>query len=273
MFYKLSVALVGLFVSAVAAFGQTGQGESRPAIVAHRGLLRHAPENTLANFRACLNLRLGLEVDLRRSRDGHLVCIHDATVDRTSNGKGVVSKMTLKELQQLDVGSWFAPEFSGQTVPTLEQVFQLIAGFPGVLVAVDFKVEDETVAFEVVKLADKYRITNQLLCIGYTIENRKLRQQLRRASKTIGVAVLANQREELAAALEDAQADWIYVRFLPTAKEVERVHGMGKKLFIAGTKVSGREPNNWEHVRNVGMDGLLTDFPLACRAEWRKKKQ
>ena len=52
-----------------------------PLIVAHRGLLRHAPENTLANFRACFELRLGFEFDVERTKDGHLVCIHDSTAD------------------------------------------------------------------------------------------------------------------------------------------------------------------------------------------------
>ena len=59
-----------------------------PLIVAHRGLLLHAPENTLANSRACLELRLGFEFDVEKTKDGHLVCIHDGTVDRTTNGTG-----------------------------------------------------------------------------------------------------------------------------------------------------------------------------------------
>ena len=69
-------------------------------IVAHRGLLRHAPENTLANFRACLELRLGFEFDVSQTKDGHLVCIHDDTVDRTTNGTGKVADLTLEEIRR-----------------------------------------------------------------------------------------------------------------------------------------------------------------------------
>src|SRR5690242_15524939 len=76
----------------------------RAMIVAHRGLLRHAPENTLANFRACLELRLGFEFDVQRTEDGHLVCIHDETVDRTTDGTGTVAGMTLEQLRRLDAG-------------------------------------------------------------------------------------------------------------------------------------------------------------------------
>lgn len=55
--------------------------KDEPLIVAHRGLLNHAPENTLANFRACLELRIGFEFDVEKTKDGQLVCIHDGTVD------------------------------------------------------------------------------------------------------------------------------------------------------------------------------------------------
>ncbi|MDP6444823.1 MAG: glycerophosphodiester phosphodiesterase family protein, partial [Pirellulaceae bacterium] len=77
---------------------------TRPLIVAHRGLLRYAPENTLTNFRACLELRIGFEFDVERTKDGHLVCIHDSTVDRTTNGTGKVSELTLAQIRELDAG-------------------------------------------------------------------------------------------------------------------------------------------------------------------------
>ena len=121
-----------------------------PLIVAHRGLLRVAPENTLANFRACLELRLGFEFDVQRSKDGHLVCIHDSTLNRTTNGSGKVAELTLAEIRQLDDGSWFNPRFQGERVPTVEEVLQLAAQYRQheILIAVDFKdpgVEQEVV--------------------------------------------------------------------------------------------------------------------------------
>src|SRR5947208_9922618 len=94
-------------------------GPEQTMIVAHRGLLRHAPENTLANFRACLELRLGFEMDVRRCRDGTLVCVHDASVDRTTDGRGAVANLALGELKALDAGSWFHPAFAGERIPTV----------------------------------------------------------------------------------------------------------------------------------------------------------
>src|SRR5205814_4104078 len=87
---------------------------SNPAyVVGHRGLLNEAPENTLANFRACLDLRLGFEFDVQRTKDGHLVCLHDSTLDRTTNGQGNVSEHSLDQIREPDAGRWFAPECAG----------------------------------------------------------------------------------------------------------------------------------------------------------------
>src|SRR4051812_11376141 len=150
----------------------TDQGPTakpQPLIVAHRGLLLHAPENTLANFRACLELRLGFEFDVRRTRDGHLVCVHDATVDRTTDGTGKVADLTLEEVRHLDAGSWFDPKFAGEKVPTVAEIFRLIAQHPGpdFLVAVDVKVGDVEEAL--VRLAEKHGVLHRLLFIGKTI--------------------------------------------------------------------------------------------------------
>jgi glycerophosphoryl diester phosphodiesterase len=99
-----------------------------PAIFAHRGARRAAPENTLPAFAAALDMGAdGIELDVHRSADGHLVVIHDFAVDKTTDGTGVVEQMTFAELMQLDAGSHFAPEFAGTRIPTLEAVLDLVA--------------------------------------------------------------------------------------------------------------------------------------------------
>ncbi len=101
-------------------------GNREPILLAHRGLVRHAPENTLPAFAAAVELGISIEVDVYQTRDGHLVVIHDDTVDRTTNGKGRVVEMTLAEIRKLDAGSWVHPRYTGLKVPTLEEVFLLV---------------------------------------------------------------------------------------------------------------------------------------------------
>lgn len=94
-------------------------------VIAHRGASGHAPENTMAAFRRAVALGATfIETDLQLSRDAHFVAVHDETVNRTTDGRGSVHDLTLAELRELDAGSWFGSEFSGERIPTLEEILQ-----------------------------------------------------------------------------------------------------------------------------------------------------
>jgi glycerophosphoryl diester phosphodiesterase len=81
-----------------------------PRIIAHRGASTEAPEHTYAAYAAALAADAdGLECDVRLTADGHLVCVHDRSVDRVSNGSGRVSSLELARLEELDFGSWHTP--------------------------------------------------------------------------------------------------------------------------------------------------------------------
>ncbi|MBW6463669.1 MAG: glycerophosphodiester phosphodiesterase [Firmicutes bacterium] len=96
--------------------------------IAHRGANAEAPENTLAAFRKAVEIGAdGFEFDLQLSRDNVPVVIHDEMLERTTNGNGLVKDYTLDELKAFDAGSWFSPEFAGETIPTLEEVFEEFA--------------------------------------------------------------------------------------------------------------------------------------------------
>ncbi|GAB3950159.1 hypothetical protein GCM10027614_50160 [Micromonospora vulcania] len=89
-----------------------------PLVFAHRGASYDLPEHTLAAYLRALDEGAdGLECDVRLTRDGHLVCVHDRRLDRTSNGRGLVSARTLAELEALDFGSWHPGSASSGDVP------------------------------------------------------------------------------------------------------------------------------------------------------------
>ncbi len=100
-------------------------------LYAHRGASGAAPENTMAAFRAAaLQQADGIELDVQLSRDGEVVVCHDERVDRTSTGRGLVKDLTLAALKAMDFGSWFAPQYAGETIPTLAEVAAWIAPTP-----------------------------------------------------------------------------------------------------------------------------------------------
>ena len=142
--------LTGLLPSIVAAESRTVLAPyKKPTLIAHRGASSAAPEHTLAAYRLALAQGADfVEPDLQLTRDGELVCLHDATLERTTNvetvfperaqmvrGKSVwpVSQFTLAEIRQLDAGSWKGPEFAGERVPTLQEMMDVVRGRAGII--------------------------------------------------------------------------------------------------------------------------------------------
>jgi glycerophosphoryl diester phosphodiesterase len=142
--FLISLSGLACFVALILLKGRkrTVRGEW-PVNLAHRGASVLAPENTIEAFRLAVEAG-GLELDVHMTRDGHIVVIHDATVDRTTNGSGAVSEMTLDELRRLDAGHNFSPDGGptrpyrgrGVRVPTLGEVLE---EFPEVAVNIEIK--------------------------------------------------------------------------------------------------------------------------------------
>ncbi|MGV3720909.1 MAG: glycerophosphodiester phosphodiesterase family protein [Actinomycetota bacterium] len=269
---KRSVRAIG-FVAVALAAGVGGPisraAEHRePLLVAHRGLARQAPENTLAAYGACLSLGLGFETDVRRTRDGRLVIVHDETVDRTTNGKGVVTDLEFATIRALDAGSWFHPVFRNERVPTLDDTLKLVAerGRADTLVAIDLKGEDVRIEANIVAAAKRRGVLSRLVFIGRAINTPEVRTRLREADPKARAARLAQTPKELPAAVADPGCQWAYLRFVPSPAQVNTVHRAGKRVFIAGPTVAEKQPENWRAAAEAGADAFLTDEPLEARA-------
>jgi len=121
---------------------------------AHRGASALAPENTLASFQAAVDLGCDwVETDLRLTADGVPILLHDATVNRTTGGKGKVGSMSLAQVLRLDAGSWFDRRFRGERIPTLDEALQWARGRCGLNLEIK---EEERVEELVHRLAAKF---------------------------------------------------------------------------------------------------------------------
>ena len=157
----LLVALVGLAFVVLLSLRRERRslvGRGWPVNLAHRGASGRAPENTLEAFRLAVESGAGgLELDVHLTRDGHLVVIHDSTLERTTDGTGTVANMTLDELRGADAGHNFSPDdgsshpFRGRGlhIPTLAEVLR---EFPGVAVNIDMKADRPGIEAEVLKV-------------------------------------------------------------------------------------------------------------------------
>ncbi len=256
----------------LAATGAVAADKPTIAIVGHRGEPKGHPENTLPSFEACIRAGTGFELDVRRTKDGHLVVLHDATLDRTTNSMGKVEEISLADLKKLDAGSKFDAKFVGNRVPELREVFTLLSKHqrPAGLVCIDLKINDGKVEADVVKLAKEAGVLDKLLFIGTAITNEDVRKRVRAADARAHVACLADKPEGLTAALEDKHSDWAYLRFIPTAEQMKAIRKAGKKVILVGPLVMGKEPDNWKKGIAAGVDALLTDYPREARELLRK---
>lgn len=133
-------------------------------VAAHRATNPNYPENSLAAIEESIRIGVDIvEIDIRKSKDGELVIMHDKTIDRTTNGTGKVDDFTLAELKELRLK--FGNDITEEQVPTFEEVLQLTKG--KILLDVDFKLEGEAAVRQTFKLIEKYGMADQILFFLY----------------------------------------------------------------------------------------------------------
>lgn len=130
-------------------------------VVAHRGAHNGIPENTLAAYEVAIEMGVDfVEIDLRTTKDGHIVSIHNKDIDSyvTDGQHGLVSEMTLEQLKQLDIGSRISPQWRGESIPAFEEILELCKGRVGIYL--DLK--DASVD-EVVSMVNKWDMARHVL--------------------------------------------------------------------------------------------------------------
>jgi glycerophosphoryl diester phosphodiesterase len=141
----------------------------RPLNFAHQGASYEAPGNTLAAFLLAIELGAdGIELDVHLSKDGEPVVIHDFTLERTTNGEGLVRDKTLAELKGLDAGIWFDPAFIGERIPTLQEVFDAVGD--RLLLNIELKtnaVRDDGLVPAVVRLVEENHLLERVVVSSF----------------------------------------------------------------------------------------------------------
>lgn len=142
-------------------------------LVAHRGYSAVYPENTLLAFEKAVENGINcFELDLQRTKDGKLVCLHDVTVDRTTNGTGNIKDLTWDYVKTLDAGSWKNSQFAGEKIPSLDEVFERFKN-ENVFILIEMKNDNNYVGIEkqIADLIKKYMIEEQVLYFSFDWES------------------------------------------------------------------------------------------------------
>ncbi len=242
---------------------------AEPIAVAHRGLARHAPENTLPAFSTCVDLGMGIELDIRTTQDGRLVVLHDDTVGRTTNGRNVsIRQLTLGAAQKLDAGSWFGPTFKNVRIPTLEEALSAVARKRGpTILALNVKQLSPAGEKAFVDLVAKYDLFAESFAFD---QNAAMSRRFKKIDPRMRIGQNVG-RNDVERRLRENDLDVFLLTFAPDKKTVERLHRHGKQVLynFAGPGAGRRNPAVWKQVQTAGIDGLLTDYPLECLQAWR----
>ena len=238
----------------------------QPWVIAHRGASGHAPENTIAAFKRAVELGAGfIETDLHLTRDAKFVAIHDATLERTTNGHGSIHDATLADLRKLDAGQWYDREFSGEHIPTLDEVL-------------DFSRENDVVFYLEIKYDVAWGMHHSLVASIRKAENAARTivisfdpstiAAVRRVDPSIMVGLLADDTDQAArpdlvnTAMRAGARQLCVQSSLLSGEIVDRAHS-------ADIQVVTWTINDAEQMRaavRTGVDGIMTDLPDRLRA-------
>ncbi|MCD6356671.1 MAG: hypothetical protein J7L66_05225 [Anaerolineaceae bacterium] len=237
---------------------------SRPIILGHRGASKFAPENTMAAFKLAMEHGAdGFELDTMLSKDGIPVVIHDSTVNRTTNGSGKVNRILFSDLQKLDAGKLFTKEFSGEIIPSLEEVLKQFKG--KALINIELKNYSNPfnkLPEKVIEVVSKVNILNQLLFSSFLATDLFKIRKLVPGAKTALICANSFFGNILGSdVLSFISADFIHPQFnICTAQYIEKQHAIHRN-------VNAWTVNKEEDIKRLiraGIDGIITNDPRSA---------
>ena len=246
-------------------------------VIAHRGASGWAPENTLAAFETAMQMGAGfIETDLQLSRDAHLVAIHDETLDRTTNGSGLVAGKTLDELRQLDAGAWFSgndagrdshaeagkgsspwktKSFAGERIPTIAEVLAFGKRRDAGLY-LELKPQGPSGVEHALVVA--LRAADEILLTVVLSFDRTTLMQLRRLEPLMVTGYLCEKSEGVAEQAVDVGAR----QLLPRADQITPellAEAHRRDLKVVAWTVN--DPAQMRVLIAAGVDGIITNYP------------
>ncbi len=234
-----------------------------PLIAAHRGASWDAPENTLAAIELAIEAKADfVEIDVRSSKDGIPVLIHDRTTGRTTNDalNRNVHDLTLAELKQLDAGSWFSNEFMGETIPTLEEALVITQG--RINIFLDLKVSTLAFEKEVMAIVQQYNMAQDVTLLSFNnLQLKRFKDMNEEVQTLLLITSFFGDMERLAAYSYIDMFGLHESLFKNNPQYRDIIQNQRKKVFVY--TVNGER--RLKDVVNLNADGIITDQPILAR--------
>ncbi len=214
-------------------FNEFSSTKSDIKIVAHRGGTMERPENTISAYKRAVESGADiLEIDVRISKDGRLFILHDKTLDRTTNGTGIAANITMDELQKLDAGGWFSPSWSGERIPSFQEVLQWAAG-EEIMLLLDLKESGPKFAQKVTDEIQRYGNKEKIIVGVRSPDQARIFAKLLPDVKKLAFMSSSNEIQEFAMLGVDVMRLWInWLKEEPSL--ADQVRATGVKLMVNG---------------------------------------
>lgn len=257
-------AILGLGAAALALIIMGGYAVSRSIdektdieIIAHRGAAGAAPENTLASFqRAVIDKADWIELDVQENADDVIVVAHDSDFMKVAGLDLKVWDATNESLRDLDIGSWYAPEYSTQRVPTLLQALELAKGELGVVIELKYYGHNRDLESRVVNIVEQTEMTSDIMIMSLKIGGLKKFAALRPAwtRGLLNTTAIGD--------LTRLDLDFLALNTMAaSATMINRAHKQGMKVFVWTVN----DPVQMSVMMSRGVDGIITDEPALAR--------
>ncbi|MBL8091510.1 MAG: hypothetical protein JNJ43_14335 [Anaerolineales bacterium] len=242
-----------------------------PIILAHRGDLAHAPENTLPSFSQAIQKGAdGVELDAKLTADGHVIVFHDMAVDRTTNGKGKVASFTFDEIRKLDAGSWFDSKFANTKVPLLEEVFETVGKDKLINIELtNYSTPKDGLTQKVCELIKKHNNQAQIIFSSFFASNLKIAMGLLPETPRGLLAmpgIVGLWARSFGFMFGDYQA--LHPHISNASKEqTQRAHRIKRRVHVW----TANTPEEILRLKDFGVDGIFTDDPAVAVQTLRGK--
>ncbi|MDA1014394.1 MAG: DUF1080 domain-containing protein [Planctomycetota bacterium] len=234
------IVLVPIHSDAVPGNDVAAAAKGVKQIIAHRGASLERPECTVASIRRSIEVgATAVEMDVRTSKDGTLFLLHDATLDRTTNGKGSAAALTIAELQQLDAGSWFKPTYKNERIPTLDAALRECRGKIDALL--DLKEQGDEYDRKVAAAVRKHGMPSRTVVGVRSIEQAQRFRKLLPEARQIGLIPNPDSIEGFVAAGVETIRLWPKWLAGDGVKLVDQVRTAKAMLHLNGTSGTPEE--------------------------------
>ncbi|WP_338335322.1 glycerophosphodiester phosphodiesterase [Bacillus altitudinis] len=235
-------------------------------IIAHRGSSSAAPENTIAAFDVAVEQGADyIELDVQMTMDQHVVVIHDDTVDRTTNGNGLVKSYTLDQLKKLDAGSWFDQQYTNERIPTLQEILERYSQRIGILIEIKHPKRQIGIEKAVARIINRFAYSRHIMIQSFDVH---ALQRIKAFAPSLRTALIIKpdvfKLTKRKLTTYSSFANGLNMKKTMINKWwIDRIHSFGMEVFIWTVK----DQKTADRFKKYPIDGVVTDNPLFFQKE------